>query len=528
MISYFATIAGLLMAVAPAVSTPLPPQSVPMQASPSPEAKKLFAQGQKAQKENKYNKAAAKFVQACDLGYPASCFRAGQVYVNHLAGNDANVIADDLFERGCSGGDQESCAALAAPSAAVISKNEQQDIDALADKISMASDNTKKLAADARAKRDSGELKAAADLFARACSGLHTPSCAAAGSLYLNELASPENEALARSSYGTGCTFGDLNACRILAPMQYQGKGGKADLEAAAKTYAYLCTFKDADGCERYGALLAEQIREKRSEAFRDATLPIIRASMTKGCQLGNVIACSDAGVYALEGFGGPVNLDDAARYSRLACDGGKGPACNNLGIMVRDGKGVEANATMSKGLFQKGCDLDEAAACNNLGTLLMEQSEQMTKSFREVTQTLATKAFQKACDGADDLGCANLGTQYYLGKGAARDFAKALPPITKACDSKVGRACYTLAVMHRQAQGVPENLSEWRRLSAAACKYGFAQGCANIGIMYLDGSDGMERDRALGLTYLRHSCAGGFDLACRRMTSELESAKGQ
>ena len=111
MISYFATIAGLLMAVVPAVSTPLLPQSVPMQASPSPEAKKLFAQGQKAQKENKYNEAAAKFVQACDLGYPASCFRAAQVYVNHLAGNDANVIADDLFERGCSGGDQESCAA---------------------------------------------------------------------------------------------------------------------------------------------------------------------------------------------------------------------------------------------------------------------------------------------------------------------------------------------------------------------------------------------------------------------------------
>ncbi|MGL4238823.1 tetratricopeptide repeat protein, partial [Tabrizicola sp.] len=61
-----------------------------------------------------------------------------------------------------------------------------------------------------------------------------------------------------------------------------------------------------------------------------------------KGCELGNVISCSDIGMIYLAGLGVHVDLGKALPLVMDGCDAGYSRACTNLGWMHYEGYGVE------------------------------------------------------------------------------------------------------------------------------------------------------------------------------------------
>jgi TPR repeat protein len=63
--------------------------------------------------------------------------------------------------------------------------------------------------------------------------------------------------------------------------------------------------------------------------------------------------------------------IQDAARaiaFYQKACDGGEMLGCSNLGVFYEQGTGGIRDAAKAAALYQKACDGGSMLGCNNLG----------------------------------------------------------------------------------------------------------------------------------------------------------------
>jgi TPR repeat protein len=109
------------------------------------------------------------------------------------------------------------------------------------------------------------------------------------------------------------------------------------------------------------------------------------------------------------------------------------------------------------------------------------------------------------------------IGNRYRKGKGADRDYMKALHWYRKAADQGFVGAQNNLAVMYEQGLGVPKNKSEAAKWYRKAAEQYNAYAQHSIGRMYRDG-EGVPRNHEEAAKWIGRAAEQGHDGAFRDM----------
>lgn len=92
--------------------------------------------------------------------------------------------------------------------------------------------------------------------------------------------------------------------------------------------------------------------------------------------------------------------------------------------------------------------------------------------------QSEMAPVLERACDRGDMLSCANLGILYRHGRGAPRDYARALTLFVKACEGGKEFACGYAGEMTYVGLGIAANENHGEKLMKRACKRGDRWSC--------------------------------------------------
>ena len=103
-------------------------------------------------------------------------------------------------------------------------------------------------------------------------------------------------------------------------------------------------------------------------------------------------------------------------------------------------------------------------------------------------------------------------------GKGPLPD-QTALATYQMACDNGWMAGCGRLGYAYL-VEEQPRDATRARALFDKACAGGNAQACSNLGLMHNNG-DGVPKDRARALGYLKQACDLGLPTACRVLADE-------
>jgi len=93
-------------------------------------------------------------------------------------------------------------------------------------------------------------------------------------------------------------------------------------------------------------------------------------------------------------------------------------------------------------------------------------------------------------CDSGKYASCHVLAGMYALGRGVAKDEARAAALSLKACDGGVAVDCANLAGMYALGRGVAKDEARAAALFQRACDWGEAAACAYLADMYWHGRD--------------------------------------
>ena len=183
------------------------------------------------------------------------------------------------------------------------------------------------------------------------------------------------------------------------------------------------------------------------------------------------------------------------------------------------EGDGAAARAGLRAGDLVTAVDGAPAPnACRlEAGILDREAGRELRLTFRRRNRDYARTvrldnavAFHtRACDAGRGRGCYRLGVLHALGKGVARDEARAAQLYEQAC--RLGSAGGCAAAGHLRLQGTVAEKDEAAALAlfARACEAGSAAGCAHLAFLYATGR-GVENDDRRATTLYERSCEGG------------------
>ena len=178
-------------------------------------------------------------------------------------------------------------------------------------------------------------------------------------------------------------------------------------------------------------------------------------------------------------------------------CAQGSGWACNELGILGATGR---AATPPPMELFVGACAYGSGAACAN------------QKGVNDLTGRYVH----------EDPTALDYELLLQQGKGRL-PAASPLERYSQACDQGWLAGCGYLGVafVTQQKPDFAQSKGLWER----ACAGGHGQSCSNLGLLYNNG-DGVPRDRARALSYLKQACDLGLPPACSQWNEE--NAKDQ
>ncbi|HEY1559079.1 MAG TPA: tetratricopeptide repeat protein [Kofleriaceae bacterium] len=238
------------------------------------------------------------------------------------------------------------------------------------------------------------------------------------------------------------------------------------DVKGAAIAYERACNDGAPDGCFNVGFLWS---RGDKPDLARSI------AGFQKGCDLGELDACSELARDFLDGNGVAKDVARAKAMFEKACDAKGGMGCFNLGIIFETGNGVPKDAARGTELYAKACDIDNQPD------------------------------LARACELA--------GNRIQLGIGVKPDPARAVSYLTAACDREAAR-CFYLGLAFDDGDGVAKDPVKARELYGKSCDAGNADSCNNLGVLLNTGRGG-AKDHAAALQLFAKACDGGNKDAC-------------
>jgi TPR repeat protein len=277
----------------------------------------------------------------CDKGHAGSCGTLGVI----LASNRQNdTKAAQLFQKGCTGGDNASCTNLGLflQNGRGIGKNEEE----------------------------------AGKLFEKACLAGDPLACGMLAD-------GTKDPTLATSLYKQACAGGHNTSCTKAARAYAAGNGVAADKAAAADLYKSGCNGGDVPACLEVGALL-----EANNNAIE------ARIYYERGCNFANGEACAERGRAELS-QPGAGNADMAKMYFTRACQWQNAFGCAVAKLMY-GGKGTVVAHPKQSMEWRSACDKGDLAACTRTGAI--SAATGMTPP--------AKIDLQRACTGGNPFAC--------------------------------------------------------------------------------------------------------------------------
>lgn len=306
------------------------------------------------------------------------------------------------------------------------------------------------------------------------------------------------------------CRGGDARACLTLGMIKDQGVGLVPDAKVAATLYRRACDGGEQLACYNLGILLENG---RGVDMDTGAAAKLYEAA----CDAGEARACSNLG-YILElGDGIPEDPDRAAALYRKACKGGAMVGCNNLGVAYEEGLILEPDIIRARDLYRQACDGGHVRACTRLAGLhargcFTAGPEGACAPAPDDEARLAAMIETTCEEAGTPIACAAAGV-WLLGK--APNDPKVMERLEKACDNDEPWGCNTLATIYRVGGAGQEPDGEQAEvLNDLACDEGFLPACRDLGAMYLNG-DGVKRDEAKGLAYVKKSCRDDATTFC-------------
>jgi TPR repeat protein len=227
------------------------------------------------------------------------------------------------------------------------------------------------------------------------------------------------------------CVAGDLEACRNLGVMYFEGTGVSPDLRRATALFGQACTG-------------------------------------------GNMPACNHLALAFSEGMGVDRQPAKAVEVYQKACDGGYKLACRNLGLMLRDGRGVPVDLARAEVLFDKACKGGVPFACTNAGDVdAIRAVKGGAARYKEMVAH-----YKQGCDAGDPTACRQIGIAYLEGKGLPKSTSAASVWLERACMPDDPVACRLLGVMKLQGAGIPRDAEHGKQMLVRACDAKDAEAC--------------------------------------------------
>ncbi len=214
-------------------------------------------------------------------------------------------------------------------------------------------------------------------LLRQACDLGDSEGCFLLG-LELKNKGSGDKEALA--AYEQACDAGNALACTNLGWMMQNGRGARADLQAALRLYKHgcdgsSCAVPNNLGCLNLGRMIRDGIgvsadHPRALRIFRDVCGRTPLSGDDEDA--GNIVrACSLAGTESIFGKGLIHDVPDGLALLEKGCAGGDAFGCFNLGVVYELGNEVNRDNARAAKYYRKACDRSDAEACQRLGALL-------------------------------------------------------------------------------------------------------------------------------------------------------------
>ncbi len=306
----------------------------------------------------------------------------------------------------------------------------------------------------------------------------------------------PQDYPLAAKYFRKACKGGVLEGCTRLGFMFHRGLGVDKDPEAGARLYTKACAGEDPDACELLATcyMRGEGVKADSKEASRlmARAREIIarRSGMPKGhpplvpkrvpkeflddsCQGGNGGACLELGRRHSfpSGDGKEPDPKTGLRYFLKGCDKGEPLACTGAGVHHLHGLGTKAkDASRAAELFTRACAADEGQGCHYLAELF--ESGIGVKLDLPHALTL----HDTACVKKVPRSCLRAGLMHALGEASKSDDAAAAAAFSAGCELEEMYACALLGVHFENGAGTAKDADQAKRSYASAWTFALAR----------------------------------------------------
>ncbi|XP_064477035.1 cytochrome c oxidase assembly factor 7 homolog [Ornithodoros turicata] len=142
-------------------------------------------------------------------------------------------------------------------------------------------------------------------------------------------------------------------SCFKYGNYRWLGKGCKVNETEAYKYYRTGCDAGSPEGCFAAALMLTSRDRKKPSVIPKDNRLGL--QLLDRACQLGSADGCYFASAHYINGNDAVVkDMKKAFVYTTRGCELGNMYACSNLSLMYRKGEGTEKNEKLAEEYKQK------------------------------------------------------------------------------------------------------------------------------------------------------------------------------
>jgi TPR repeat protein len=404
-----------------------------------------------------------------DLGgknYPAAVFGLAESYRAGLGVAKNLQLAARYYQTACKLGHPAACASYGQMQFRGLGVAEDQAQGLLA--MTQACDQGLGLGCEYAAWAVGQDATRAAEvmpLLQRACDIGQTSGC---GELGRQQEAAGEYTA-ALASYGKACDASLGSACRQMAQMFSDGKGGPGDEARAVPLLQKACDLSDGPACHILGWAQYNNADYVKSTSY-----------FTKGCDLQDGEACTMLGYQAQLGNGQAADAAAAKKFYDLGCSYDDGTGCQYAASQRSAPGASAADLAEAAGFAKKSCDLGYGPGCTVLGNLLTQRGP-----GAEGDQSIVA-AYSRACDLQSGYGCAALALAYHEARlGLAKDDAKARELLQTGCDMpNAADACQVLASFATEVpKGDASDGETYVDAALRACDGGFGDRCVELAL---------------------------------------------
>lgn len=212
--------------------------------------------------------------------------------------------------------------------------------------------------------------------------------------------------------------------------------------------------------------------------------------------------------------------LSEAARYTRIAAEGGNWVGMNNLGVMYEHGRGVQQSETEAVRWYRAGAESGYSFAMNNLGLMYLD-GRGVPQSDRE-----AVRWYRAGAEAGNPWAMGNLGWMYERGRGVPQNDGEAVRWYRAGADAGDAGAMNNLGLMYERGRGVSQSDTEAVRWYRAAAEAGNAQAMGNLGWMHQNGR-GVAKSDSEAVRWYRAGADAGNPRAMGNLGWMYENGRG-